>query len=76
MSKGDYIIVKHRVGDEVIAASVVAERAGRQVDSRFITDGKINWYQMDLQSRSGKLIESVQVPADQILSITTHKKDE
>lgn len=76
MAKGDFIHVKHTVGTDVILDVVVADKAGRQVDSSFVTEGKVNWLKLELQSRSGKVIESVLVPTEQILAITIHKKDE
>lgn len=76
MAKGDFVHVKHLVGTDVMLDVVSADKAGRQVDASFVTEGKISWYKLELQSRSGKVIESVLVPTEQILAITIHKKDE
>lgn len=75
MAKNDYIHIKHLVGNDVMLTTAMASMAGRQIEGDFVTDGKISWYRAETKSRSGKVIESVQVPAEQILSITVHKKD-
>lgn len=72
MAKGDYIEVT--TGFE--KTTIAADKAGRQVDGEFVTDGKISWYKAELQSRSGKVIESIQVPAENVHCLKVHKKDE
>lgn len=71
MAKGDFIDVL--TAHEKIRIS--ADSNGRSVEGDFRAEGKINWYVAELKSRSGKVIESVQVPVETVIEIKKHLKE-
>lgn len=71
MAKGDYVVIR----GSVQAEQVMADRAGRKVETSWEKDGNLQWFVAQLQTRGGTVVQEVRFVATDIQSIRVFRKE-
>lgn len=72
MAKGDYVSVTTRTGTQFV---VKADIGGRKVETDWVKEGNIQWYEARVVTRGGTPVETLRFPTDEIIAIQSQIRE-